>query len=795
MLKLLVCLLTAGRLSAELVLEPAEIDWLESHPVITTVSQSNYAPFEFRDTDGNLKGMALDLLDWIALEAGLQVVSLDTTFFEAQSMVLDGRADVLTSLFKSSGRSSKFSFSETAFVVPAHVFTKPGSFSMSSLNALSGKRIAIQRGDYGLEFLGDHDIQYQWIACNSFADAAERVIHGDADLMIGDWQITVWHLEQTHQQTRLAALDEVLYAGDCAFALRPDHAILKNILDRGIIEARDTGMLDKIKHKWLGLHMPENSPYLPYLREILWSTGLLAAGLLLFLIWNLLLRRQVALRTNELQESKEHYRGLFEQPATPQLLIGLDTGKIVEANLSASRYLGVSQARLVGASIRNFLLDDDEQTISFKSVLEEDKPVTLDLKLKHAHGELLDARINAVRVTSSGKSYIFAQVHDISLQVAERRERVRIEEQMLKSQKLESLGVMAGGIAHDFNNLLVGVLGNADLLQRDPSLPVALKPMTDDIRAASLKAAELCKQMLVYAGQTELSKRSFAMNELVLDMESLFHSAVGSKALLQMDTAHEKLLVNGDPSRMRQVMLNLLTNAAEALPGGEGTISIKSGRGRWLEPPENCWSYLPAETEETIWVEVSDDGEGIHQKDLERIFDPFFSTRFTGRGLGLSAVMGIIRAHRGAIHIVSRRGSGTRMTIHLAPAELTGGLTKPSLGLRRMVLIVDENLAHLRSVQQEVSSLGHQVLAVSSGAKARELLDEGLEPDVALISGQLPDLPAAELASELKQLLPEVMLILLGAASNEEHEAFWQECLRLPEESDHLSEVLENLQA
>ncbi len=229
--------------------------------------------------------------------------------------------------------------------------------------------------------------------------------------------------------------------------------------------------------------------------------------------------------------------------------------------------------------------------------------------------------------------------------------------------------------------------------------------------------------------------------------------------------------------------------------GGEGTISVKCGRSRWLEPRENCWSYLPANTLETTWVEVDDDGEGIHQKDMERIFDPFFSTRFTGRGLGLSAVMGIVRAHHGAVHIVSRRGSGTRFTIHLAPTEVMSAVPGHSLGIRRMVLIVDEDLAHLRSVQQQVSGLGHQVLAISSAAKARELLEEGLEPDVAMISDHLPDLPAAQLASQLKELHPGLMLVLLGSAVGKEQEDFWQECLKLPEESSHLSEVLENLQA
>ncbi len=262
-------------------------------------------------------------------------------------------------------------------------------------------------------------------------------------------------------------------------------------------------------------------------------------------------------------------------------------------------------------------------------------------------------------------------VQDISEQRAAESERRELLEQMLHVQKLESLGVLAGGIAHDFNNLLMGILGNASLALLDLPPGHPLEVPIGHIERAGTRAADLCRQLLAYAGRGTFVSEPVDLREVATEMVGLLRSSSWRHARVHLEIPDSLPKVQGDGTQLAQVMMNLLTNAAEALPpeGGRVDVSLST---RWLS--EN----LPARASGAdyqlpagfyVCLEVRDEGSGMDEDTLARIFEPFFSTKFTGRGLGLSAVSGIVRSHHGSIEVRSELHVGTTIRICLPALE------------------------------------------------------------------------------------------------------------------------------
>lgn len=255
-------------------------------------------------------------------------------------------------------------------------------------------------------------------------------------------------------------------------------------------------------------------------------------------------------------------------------------------------------------------------------------------------------------------------------------ERQRIEEQshqlqaqVLHVQKLESLGVLAGGIAHDFNNLLAGVMGNAGLLriQLDDRSP--LRPLVREIERAAERAAELANQMLAYSGKGRFVVDTHQLNDLVRDMDGLLASSISKKAALHLDLADDLPRIEADATQLRQVAMNLITNASDAVAAsdrGGGTIRVRT-RTEILDAPEHVAIYVgdPPAPGRYVVFEVEDDGVGMSQETQDRLFEPFFSTKRTGRGLGMAAVLGIVRGHRGAITVESTPEEGSVFRVYL----------------------------------------------------------------------------------------------------------------------------------
>ena len=243
------------------------------------------------------------------------------------------------------------------------------------------------------------------------------------------------------------------------------------------------------------------------------------------------------------------------------------------------------------------------------------------------------------------------------------------EEQMRNAQKLESLGVLAGGIAHDFNNLLVGVLGNASLALTELPDDSPARQFVKDVETSAQRAAELTRQMLAYSGRGKFVVESLSLSQVVREMTQLLGRVISKRARLSLHLREDLPPIVGDATQVRQVVMNLITNASDALLGEPGLVTARTGTVH-ADARLLASTYLNEELPagEYVYLEVTDSGVGMDTATRARIFEPFFTTKFTGRGLGLAAVLGIVRSHKGAIDVTSEPGCGTTFRV-LFPAS------------------------------------------------------------------------------------------------------------------------------
>ena len=258
---------------------------------------------------------------------------------------------------------------------------------------------------------------------------------------------------------------------------------------------------------------------------------------------------------------------------------------------------------------------------------------------------------------------------DVTAQVEADAERVRIDAQVQQAQKLESLGVLAGGIAHDFNNLLVGILGNASLAVLEVADQPIVQECLTEIEQAAQRAADLTRQLLAYAGKGRYVIEQANATRTISEMAALLRSAIERNATLELELSDDLPPISVDVNQLRQVVMTLVTNASDALEQQHGNIHVTTGCQ--LVAGEDLAACVPG-TDATpgrfVFVEVRDTGSGMDEATRTRMFEPFFSTKFTGRGLGLAAAIGIMRAHDGAIRVHSEPGAGTTVTL-LFPAK------------------------------------------------------------------------------------------------------------------------------
>jgi len=364
-------------------------------------------------------------------------------------------------------------------------------------------------------------------------------------------------------------------------------------------------------------------------------------------------------------------------------------------------------------------------------------------------------------------------LRDITDRVRAQEERVQLEGRMRDQQKLESLGRLAGGIAHDFNNLVSIILGKTELSMMDLPKDDPMRKKLDGIRAASEYAGELCRQMLSYAGKGDRTEIEMDLSEIVRDMVELLQVSVPKTLTLKYALAADLPAVKGDVVQIQQILMNLLTNAAEAVGDNQGTISIATGLVdcdeallRDVRPAGNLSAG------KHVFLEIADSGPGMNEETRGNIFDPFFTTKVTGRGLGLATVFGIVKGHGGALHLRSSPGEGATFRAilpcmdHAAP-KLEEGEVYPQWKGEGTVLIVDDDKASRHVCGKMLSRIGFAVITSQGGRRAVEAFKQhSNDIAVVLLDASPSNLSCAEVFSQLRELRPDLP-ILLGSSSGE----------------------------
>ena len=365
---------------------------------------------------------------------------------------------------------------------------------------------------------------------------------------------------------------------------------------------------------------------------------------------------------------------------------------------------------------------------------------------------------------------------ELEISLREKEQQSRYERQIMQSQKLESLGVLAGGIAHDFNNLLTAILGYASLGRMRLPPGDAVAEDLQKVEAAALRAADLCNQMLAYAGRGQFLITPVDVNSLTEEMTQLLATVISKRAVLKFNLASALPPVKADATQLRQVFMNLITNASDAIGERSGVITVTTGLvdadERYLRDILAPEGMQPGRY---VYIEVSDNGSGMTDAVRQRIFDPFFTTKFTGRGLGLAAVQGIVRAHRGAIKVYTQIGKGTTFKV-LLPAldsadQLAAAVVPPVAlaGRNGRILVVDDEEDVRIFMRKALEGVGFTVELAADGREGLAAFRAaGGDFELVLLDLTMPHLSGAETFRALRAERPEVRVVLTSGFAEEE---------------------------
>lgn len=465
------------------------------------------------------------------------------------------------------------------------------------------------------------------------------------------------------------------------------------------------------------------------------------------------------------------------------------SGLILYANRRLAELLSCSRETIVGSPLARFVaggVPTELNMIRAHGALSE----TVEVDLVDASGQAIPVLLGASPIDVDGDQLTCLTFVDLTAKKAQDRElghlrrgqaerMAAVQEEfalnLVEAQKLEALGVLAGGIAHDFNNLLTVILGSTTMALDTLALDAPEREPLEQVELAATRSAALARQILAYSGKGKFVVEIVALPEVVSGLSELIKAAVSKKVDVSFALAPDTPPIEADITQLRQVVLNLITNASEAIGEASGTIEVRTGT---IEADAatlsecQCGGELPNGT--YAFFEVADSGAGMDAQTKRKIFEPFFTTKVTGRGLGLAAIQGIVRGHRGAMSVDTAPGEGTTFRL-LFPASTVPALAEvqrdapPPGRARGTVLVADDDDAVRCATARMLESIGLTVVSAVDGSEALRLLQERPDGfDFVLLDLVMPGMGGDEVVDELERIGTTTAIILTSGYNAQE---------------------------
>ncbi|MCI0471113.1 MAG: PAS domain S-box protein [Candidatus Aminicenantes bacterium] len=464
--------------------------------------------------------------------------------------------------------------------------------------------------------------------------------------------------------------------------------------------------------------------------------------------------RRDALRA--LEESEQRLRTILNSLQVGVLIIDAETRLITDTNPAVAALIGAPEDKIIGSECCKFICPADKNAcpvLDFGQVVNNSEQVLLN-----AGGAEIPILKTISHVTLGGRKYLLESMIDIS-------EKKALEAQLMHAQKMEAVGRLAGGIAHDFNNLLMAISGHTELILMKMKKNDPLLRRIEEIKKAGERAASLTRQLLAFSRKQVLKPEILELNKLVSSIENMLKRLIGEDITFMLSFNQELNKIKGDAGQIDQIILNLVINARDAMPGG-GALIIETEN---VSIDEQFCKLVPdAQPGKFVCLSISDSGIGMDQQLTQRIFDPFFTTKESGTGLGLSVVYGIVKQHGGWIKVYSAPGIGSNFQVFFpaVTSEVQDDIEEeiPPAQLRghgeRILLVEDEE--SVRHVTIEALTVnGYDVTDVSSAAEALDVFEKNKNKfDLAFCDIVLPDQTGLQLADILKKLNPNLKIVL-----------------------------------
>lgn len=773
----------------------------------------DFSPFEFTE-DGKPTGFNIDLIRAVADVMDLDIEIRLGPWASVRRDLAENKTDIVTGMVYSEQRGKLFHFSVPHTKITPALFVRDDS-TLYSLADIEGKEIIVQEDDIMHELLLEKFPAQRIITVPNYPEALRLIASGKYDGALLASELHKYFIASKLGYRNLKEVRLEIPPLDYCFAVAQHNKSLLFKLDRGLIILKSNGSYQQIYNKWFGIY--EEKKIWDTIKLYLFALVLIIASFIVSLLWSWSLRRRVSLQTAELRANENELLKAHEEleqrvlERTHELAQSNDR---LKSEISERKKAEVA-LRESEASYRAIVEGFDGQIYicSADNRIEFMNQNLIDRTGNDATGELCyralhdknsicqwccnDLVLNGETVRweiqnpkdnrwyyvvntpiyhTDGTVSKQAMIQDITERVEAEQQRRKLEVQNRRLQKVESLDRMAAAVAHHFNNKLHVVMGQLELAIQSLNKDNHLSSYINAASEAADQAAEVSRQMLTYLGKVTGIQTPVDLSEICKRTLPAINTAMPDKVTLYTKLPTPGPSIKANTSQIQLILSNIIRNAWEAIESSEGTIhlTVKKADPSTISPVHRFPINWQAGKTSYGCIEVKDTGCGIEPEDIEAAFDPFFSTKFTGRGLGLSVVLGIVQAHNGAATVASKQGEGTTISVFF-PLSIENVLHETDSSKARSttyqpgtVLLVDDDDVVLEITGAMLERLGFQILTAEDGIEGLEVLRQHLnEIQLVLTDFAMPRMNGLTMLTPLKEIAPEMPVILASGYSEE----------------------------